>query len=228
MQRKFIFSVDEYYHIYNRGVEQRIIFIDNADRYRFLKLMYLCNSHHPVNLVEISKGESFRHERGELLVDIGAYVLMDNHFHLLIKEREAGGISKFMSKVCTGYSMYFNKRHKHSGVLFQGVFQATHMDTDPLLEYIYSYIHLNPVKMIEPEWKEEGIKNSDEAVNFLDGYIFSSHLDYKNDQLRELSPILNKEAFPEYFGTKTEFMDILNTWLRFQESDDEDLKRTPL
>src|SRR5680860_333938 len=160
MQRKFVFSVGEYYHLYNRGVEKRIIFLDNADRYRFLKLIYLCNSHQSVDIGEISEGLPFRHERGETLVDIGAYTLMDNHFHLLVKEKIEGGISKFMGKVCTGYSMYFNKRYKHSGALFQGVFQATHMDTDPLLEYIYSYIHLNPVKIIEPEWKEKGIEDA--------------------------------------------------------------------
>ena len=221
MQRKFEFSIGEYYHIYNRGVEKRIIFLDNADRYRFLKLTYLCNSHNPVNLEEIPKGESFRYERGETLVDIGAYVLMDNHFHILVKEKETGGISKFMSKVCTGYSMYFNKRYKHSGALFQGVFQATEMNTDPLLEYIYSYIHLNPIKIIEPEWKEKGIEDAEKAIKFLDGYMFSSYLDYKNSQTRELSSILNKESFPEYFSNQVEFIDILNTWLRFQEKDDE-------
>lgn len=217
MTRKLVFSVDEYYHIYNRGVEQKVIFLDNADRYRFLKLIFLCNSHQSVDIGEIPEGEAFRHERGETLVDIGGYTLMDNHFHILIKEKSIGGISKFMGKVCTGYTMYFNKRYKHSGVLFQGVFQATHIDTDPLLEYIFSYIHLNPVKMIEPGWKENGIIDPAGAIRFLDSYTFSSYLDYKNEQPRELSPILNKGAFPEYFATKVEFADVLNSWLMFKE-----------
>jgi putative transposase len=218
--RKLEFSIDEYYHLYNRGVEQRVIFLDNADRYRFLKLIYLCNSHLPVDISEIPEGEAFRQEKGETLVDIGAFALMANHFHLLVKEKGVGGISKFMNKVCTGYTMYFNKRYKRKGVLFQGVFQATHMNTDPLLEYIYSYIHLNPVKIIEPEWKERGIKNPDEAVKFLDGYTFSSYLDYKDDRQRELSPILNKTAFPDYFSSKKEFNDILNSWLKFREQEE--------
>lgn len=218
MERNFKFSLGEYYHIYNRGAEKRDIFLDNADHYRFLKLLYLCNSQKPINVSDIPKGSVFEFERGETIVDIGVYVEMSNHFHLLLREKIEGGISKFMSKVCTGYSMYFNRRYKHSGTLFQGRFKATHMDTDPLLEYIYSYIHLNPVKMIEPKWKEGGIVNPDEAVKFLDNYTFSSYLDYKNKESRELSPILNKEAFPEYFETNIDFINILNFWLKFQEN----------
>jgi len=220
MERGFKFSVNQYYHLYNRGVEKREIFLNNSDYYRFLKLLYLCNSHKPVDFDNLSESEGrsfrcFEYDRGDVLVDIGAYVLMPNHFHILIKEKGDGGITKFMKKVCTGYSMYFNKKYKHSGTLFQGRFQATHLVEDRLLEYIYSYIHLNPVKIIEPNWKKNGIKKMSDVKKFLDGYVFSSYLDYKNDLKRELSSILNTEAFPGYFGTKREFSDMLDFWLDF-------------
>ena len=91
---------------------------------------------------------------------------MPNHFHILVKEKIENGISKFMGKLTTGYSMYFNKRYDRTGSLFQGVFKSVHADSDEYLKYLFAYIHLNPIKLINPEWKENGIKDKNRANAF--------------------------------------------------------------
>src|SRR3989338_7919325 len=180
MARTFSFAPGEFYHIYNRGTDKRIIFMSRSDRDRFLVLLYLANQSGPVDLkLQGSTLLEITEERtGDPLVEIVAYCLMPNHFHLLIREVEEGGISKFMQKVTTGYTMYFNKRHDRSGSLFQGRFKATHIADDRYLRYLISYIHLNPVKLIEPKWKETGIADKVRAEQYLETYAPSSYLDY--------------------------------------------------
>jgi len=157
MERKLTFSVGEYYHLYNRGVEKRNIFLEKRDSSRFQRLIYLANGTSPIRFSE-TEGQALNNiDRGDPLVAIGAYVLMPNHFHLLVKEVIENGLSKFMEKLATGYSMYFNKKHERVGPLFQGRFKGEHVDNDKYLKYLYAYIHLNPVKLIEPNWKKEGI-----------------------------------------------------------------------
>src|SRR3989338_8322180 len=169
MSRNLEFSIDEYYHLYNRGVEKRVIFEDKNDYSRFVGLLYACNSEVSFNARELNKGETFAEtvlreaDREEPLVSIGAYSLMPNHFHLLVKEIKEGGISAFMQKLSTAYTMYFNKKRSRSGVLFQGVFKSQHINSDEYLKYLFSYIHLNPIKLVESGWKDFGIKNKKRA-----------------------------------------------------------------
>lgn len=114
MNRKITFSVDEHYHIYNRGTDKRQIFLDHDDYDRFVKLLYLCNGTESIVFRDIPIGETYGFDRGETLVDIGAYCLMPNHFHLLLREKNEGGISLFMKKLSTGYSMYFNLKKQEN------------------------------------------------------------------------------------------------------------------
>ena len=101
--RKQTFAPSEYYHLYNRGTEKRIIFKDANDYQHFLYLMYVCNTDKSIELRKI--GKNF--DRGEIIVNIGAYCLMPNHFHVLVREKEEGGISKYMRKLLTSYSIVF-------------------------------------------------------------------------------------------------------------------------
>jgi len=227
MSRILPFSTGEYYHIYNRGTEKRDIFLDKADYLRFIVLLYISNNIEAVHISNLREQGKFLRdiinlERKETLVDIGTYCLMPNHFHLLIKEKRAGGISEFMKKISTGYSMYFNKRYERTGRLFEGTFKSVHADSDEYLKYLFAYIHLNPIKLINPVWKEEGIRNSVEAKLFLSGYSFSSYLDYtmkaRNNGKRPESKILNKNVFPEYFSTEKDFESFINYWLLFNNT----------
>ncbi|MDP3957913.1 MAG: transposase [bacterium] len=215
MQRKLTFSEGEFYHIYNRGTDKRDIFLDNRDRERFVKLLFYANGTQPVVLKDIPQGRPLGSvDKGNSIVALGAYCLMPNHFHLLVKEISEGGITKFMSKLSTAYSMYFNKKNGRTGALFEGKFKATHANNDTYLKYLLSYIHLNPVKNVEAGWKENTILNRENAKQYLEKYIYSSYLDYIGEARPE-KDILDTEAFPEYFSSFGDFKNFIDEWLSY-------------
>jgi putative transposase len=219
VSRNLRFFIDEYYHLYNRGADKRIVFEDKEDHIRFNQLLYLCNDSNPLSSKRyLNRGESLSElmtdDIEEPLVAIGAYCLMSNHFHVLVKEIIEGGISKFMHRLSTAYTMYFNVKNNRTGVLFQGRFKAEHLDSDEYLKYIFSYIHLNPIKIIDSDWKENGLRDFKKAKRFLREYYYSSYLDYL-DIKRLNNKILNKRVFPEYFPDKLAFEKCINEWLLF-------------
>ncbi|MBU2009974.1 transposase [Patescibacteria group bacterium] len=214
MERKFQFEIDEYYHLYNRGTNKMLIFSDILDKERFIKLLFVCNNTKPVIFRTIQKKALDKIDSGETLVDIGLYCLMPNHFHLLVREKVENGISLFVEKIATAYSMYFNKKNERTGGLFEGTFKATHANEDNYLKYLFAYIHLNPVKLIDSDWKEKGISDIKKAKHFLEKYKYSSYLDYI-DIKRPENLILNKSAFPEYFTNSQDFNDFIEDWLSY-------------
>ena len=215
-ERKFAFAPDEFYHLYNRGNSKQVIFRDVYDYRHFIQLLYIANDVGPIKLRDVSVNNTFEYVRDEQLVAIGSYCLMPNHFHILIKQIEDNGISKFMQKVATGYSMYFNSRYERTGGLFEGRFKARHADSDEYLKYLFSYIHLNPVKLIDTTWKEEGIKNPSEAYSYAVGYQHSSLSDYVGTKRPE-NAILNPGLFPEYFVSHNSIKEELFDWLDYNE-----------
>ena len=140
---------------------------------------------------------------------------MPNHFHILLYERVEGGISLFMQKLLTAYSMYFNKKYERKGSLFESKFNSKHIDTDEYLNWVFSYIHLNPVKLVDSNWKEEGISNPTKAKNFIDDYKYSSYHDYflgdRSDKL-----ILSKDSFPEHFSQLNDFKELIEEFNNIQ------------
>jgi putative transposase len=222
MQRSIKFSQGEFYHIYNRGVDKRSVFLDDNDYNRFVLLMSYCNKNRSISIRDL-KDKYGEHklpfillDESEPLVDIGSWSLMPNHFHFLLKERNEGGISKFMLKLMTAYSMYFNRRHERTGTLFQGVFKAEHADTDNYLKYLFSYIHLNPVKLFQSDWRLNGIIDTRKTSEFLKNYKYSSFIDYLGPrEVREWGSILNKETFPEYFPNDKTLLKEIIEWLEF-------------
>ena len=111
--------------------------------------------------------------------------------------------------------MYFNKKHHRTGSLFEGRFKSEHVDSDNYLKYLFSYIHLNPVKIIQPAWQEQGIGNLQDTFRYLDEYQYSSYVDNRID--RSESNILSREKFPEYFTTKQEYDAEMKEWLVYKE-----------
>ncbi len=216
MARTVSIAPGEYYHLYNRGTDRRRIFMSDTDRRRFMALLYLCNSTEPVDLKLQGSTlyETSEKIQGDTLIEIIAYCLMPNHFHLIVRERTDGGISKFMQKLTTGYTMYFNIRNERNGSLFQGRFKANHVNTNRYLAYLISYVHLNPIKMFEPKWKETGISDRMGAEKYLRDYRYSSYLDYLGYDRLE-NKIISKEAMPEYFKTGNEFKSFVTEWLTY-------------
>lgn len=146
--RKIPFVNKEIYHIYNRGTDKRVIFEDEDDFQRFLQSLQEFNVLEPIgSIYEHSrlKKEEFggSTSKSDSLVEIIAYCLNPNHFHLLLKQVAERGVEKFMQRLGTGYTMYFNKKYERSGSLFQGRFKAVHVDTNEYLLHLSVYVNLN-------------------------------------------------------------------------------------
>jgi putative transposase len=196
---------NQYYHIYNRGNGKSKIFLDKEDYNKLLKLFYVYNSE--INfrfrdLITSNKIDGWDFDRGNSIVDICAWVLMPNHFHLIVISHRSdlwkdkhNPITEFMRKVFTSYSMYLNKKYNRSGSLFEGKFKSKLIDKEKYLNYLFAYIHLNPIKLIQKDWKEKGIKDKNRAIKFLNNYKFSSLVDFSGFNRKEVK-IINKESIP--------------------------------
>lgn len=137
---------NSYYHLYNRGVEKRTIFQDEKDYKVFLSYLQFY-------LTEPFRGESPKSFPSQALlnhtknIQLIAYCLMPNHFHLFIKQGEKDSINHFMRSLLTRYSMYFNKCYKRVGSLFQGPYKAAYIDNEMQYLYLSKYIHRNPLDL---------------------------------------------------------------------------------
>lgn len=148
------YAENSIYHAYNRGVEKRVIFANDQDYRVFLHLLkyYLSPSDrelpHP-----LTRLPNYPLIRPRPLANLGnqvnllAFCLMPNHFHLLIRQQTRDGMSKLLRRISTTYSMYFNKRYKRVGHLFQGVYKAVLVDKDEYILHLSRYIHQNPSKL---------------------------------------------------------------------------------
>ena len=231
MARKIKFEKGKIYHIFNRGTDKRDIFLDNHDRFRFVYDLFEFNNTEPaLGLVlssrsiksETSYKELFKKERNNI-IEILSFVLMNNHYHLLVREIKEEGITEFMRKLGTGYTNYFNTKYERSGVLFQGKFKVVEVGEDYQLPWTLFYIHFNPIELIEPKWKERKITNKNKVLDFLNSYKWSSHLDYMGrinfPQVTQRDFVLSELGGVE--GYKKEF----NDWLdEFDESKYRDLR----
>src|SRR3989344_5529319 len=219
MLRKTNLVEGETYHVFNRGANKNRIFTNKDDYRRFLMLLHLCNSSKPVLMREIltkyrgrSSADIFYEERPDKsLVSIIAYCLMPNHFHLVLRQKVKQGITKFMNRVGTAYSMYFNVKYEHSGVLFQGRYKSSHIGTESYFRYIFAYIHLNPVELVDPTWKESGIADPARVKSFINTYDFSSFKDYKKSERPERVILALKEK-PDFLATQNDLEELLRSF----------------
>lgn len=199
MTRRVPIAEGEWYHCYNRGVDRRRTFASHKDYERFLMLMYLGSgdkSIQPSNvrnatLARVLSNSKIRIESP--IVEIGAYCLMPNHVHFIAKERVPGGLGMYMQRVFTGYTMYFNKRNERTGPLFSGVYKSQHLSTDRYFKHAINYVHMNPIELYEPGWKE-GMGNLGTIEEKLRTYRYSSLPDHLSDTRPE-KKILGTEVF---------------------------------
>lgn len=202
--RSSTFAPGEWYHCYNRGTDKRIIYTKPADYYRFQGILYLSNSTNPFSLNDLVKHDGLwtfstlmNADRGESLVDVGAYALMPNHYHLLLREVQEGGITSYMRKLGTAYTMHFNIKYQRTGVLFAGKFKATHVSNDRYMRRIVNYIHGNPAELFEHGFKKGTVKNFNKLKLFMNEYRYSSFVDYQAGTIRPESAIINAHVLKE-------------------------------
>lgn len=227
MQRDAPLTTDETYHIYNRGAHKSAIFKSSRDYVRFQLLLFLCNGKKPIVVRDVLAKykdrysvKIFEHEPIEKtrLVSVLAYCLMPNHFHLVLRQEIDNGITTFMRKVGVAYSMHFNTKYDHSGVLFQGRYKSSHIDDESYFRYIFAYVHLNPIELIEPEWKERGIHHPRKVQDFLNTYSYASFYDY-SVQKRPESNILARDAAPDFLSTQNDLTELLEERVRYVEKE---------
>ncbi len=163
--RKIKIAPGEYYHIYNRGTNKQIIFHDLRDYTRFLFLILYFQS--PLIFINIGRYVQYfvKHSVFNIgsddkvkiikkrVVELVALCLMPNHFHLIVKEVEEGGIASYMQRVLNSYTKYYNTKYQRSGHLFQGPYKAVHIKDDRQLMYLSTYVHRNPREL--KGWKNK-------------------------------------------------------------------------
>lgn len=186
----------EYYHVYNRGVALQPTYSSKKDYDRFmLSISYYRFNNIPFRLsrfLQISENEresiiTSLKAANNKSVDLIAFCLMPNHFHILLQQKSEGGISKFMKQVTDSYTRYFNTKHDRVGPLFQGAFKAVRVENDEQLIHLSRYIHLNPL-----------VSYVVREVDFTD-YFWSSLRNYMSDDFQLVSPkiVLNNFKSPQ-------------------------------
>ncbi len=226
------FVEDQIYHIYNRGVEKRDIFLDKQDYLRFIHGLFEFNDkettintlyHFNTKSLEIeSKNIEKERKPRKLLVEILVFTLMPNHFHLLIKQKVENGIVKFMQKLGTGYTMYFNKKYQRVGGLFQGRFKAALVSEEAHFLHLPFYIHTNPLDLFH----YRGSTSIMEIMEFLENYRWSSFLDYIGK--KNFPSVTSRELYLEFFGGLKEYRKATQKWLKEKEENLEHVKEIKL
>lgn len=180
------FTVGDLLHVYNRGNRGTEIFYNEGDKWRFLKILRYFNNDillsNPLREIEklIQSGECHRFEWPKSLppqkplVEILAYCLMPNHFHLFLKEIIKGGVSKFMKKLGDGFTNYINLKYTETGKVFQGSYKGKLVKEERQLQYLDAYIQVfNPFELYSGGI-EKALKEFNKAFEFAMNYPFCS------------------------------------------------------
>mgnify|MGYP001564387829 CR=1 FL=1 len=206
--RNITISTGEYYHIYNRGVNKQNIFTDERDWIRLLFLILYFQSpltfnnigrrvsHYVKHRVFNIENDSLEKIYKNITVELTSFVIMPNHFHLLLKESENKGISNYMQRIQNGYAKYFNTKYKKSGHLFQGPFQAVHIESNEQLLHLSAYIHRNPTEI--KQW------NKKEHL-----YPWSSYYDYVSKN--RWNNLLKRDVILSQFKNSKEYNNFVET-----------------
>ncbi len=207
--RKVQISVGEYYHLYNRGMQKQPIFSNDSDRARLLFLLLYLQSTTTVSNVGYHAQHFIKHSVFDKVsmrlyedilnnrqVELVAFCFMPNHFHLVVYEKVAGGIARYMQRVQNGYTKYFNTKYKKAGHLFQGPYQAVHVADDRQLLHLSAYLHRNPKELAGWEKREHE-------------YPWSSYQDYiKSNRWNDL---LKTDVVLGQFKTIREYSEFVDT-----------------
>ena len=148
-----------------------------------------------------------------LLVEVLVFCFMPNHIHLLVKQLKDNGISNFIKKVGTGYAAYFNQKYKRKGHLFNK-FKAVHIEGNDQLKNVFTYIHVNPTSLIEPGFKEKGIKNPKKVIEFLEQYKWSSYQDYIG--IKNFPSVTKREFLLEIMGQEQGCKEAVENWIKYK------------
>ncbi len=211
----------EFYHIIQRGIEEREIFSDEEDHLRFVNSLLVFNDKNPTPW----QSRMFWHQRDPAVLSLGyqpkiplvelhIFALMKNHFHLLVRQLTENGVAEFMQKI-GGYVWYFNKKYERIGPLFQGRYKIKRIETEPQLKNNFVYIATNPVGIIEPEWKDWKVNAPQKAIQFLEQeYRWSGYRDYLGGQ--NFPSVTTRSFFLKLFGGERGIKKEIDSWILFK------------
>ena len=215
---------NEIYHVISRTVGDTVVFNDEKDFYRGIFSIYEFNNDNPVNIWERRKERiiekkklgptSLTLQERDMFIEILAFSFMPNHLHLLVRQLKDNGIVKFIQKVGTGFAIYFNKKHNRKGHLFNK-FRAVYVKDDDQLKNVFAYIHTNLISLIEPGWKEKGIKNSGKVKEFLENNKRHSYPDYlgKNN----FPSVTQRDFLLETMGGVEGCKEVVDNWILYKK-----------
>ena len=212
MVRKTPFINGEYYHVFNRGVNRRNIFLNTSDYKRFLDtIKYYSFSNHDLKFsryLKISYDKQIEHFNNleNKLINIVAFVLMPNHFHFILRQTEENGISNFLRLFQNSYTKYFNTKHKRTGHLLQGQFKAVLVDNDSYLLHLSRYIHLNPLTSFIVK-----------SISDLEVYPWSSYPSYLN-QNTQFSSLVDIKIVSNQFDKAEDYRFFVNERSEYQQN----------
>ena len=200
-------------------------FFNNEDTARLWELLVKNNpkaapgpASLPDSIAERLQGQ--RDQKTPPLVELLAFALMPNHFHLIIREIKKDGIIKFMTKM-GGYSIYFNKQYDRVGPLFQSRYKAVPVRSDQQLYRVFSYVQTNPVQLWDKKWKNMKVNDAKSAIEKLEEYKWSSYRDYIGEPTH--STATERDFFNEFFGGSEGCRAAVEDWIRFKaEKESED------
>ena len=218
------FIISEFYHIFNRGVEKRNIFQQTSDYFRFIFCLYELNNKKLVVMRDRidQKEEKERNKNTtsvfsrEPLVEVLAFCLMPNHYHLILRQLVDGGISLFIKKLADSYVGYFNEKYNRKGMgsLFQGRFKALHIENDRQLTILINYIFTNPIELMEKNWKKDGVNNIKKTIKFLESYRWSSFLDAIG--IKSFPCVTERDFITEFFGSSDKIKKSVEDWILYK------------
>lgn len=227
--RKEKFNNGEVYHIVTRAIDENLIFKNIDDYYRGIFSIYEFNTTKPVTIQlrrklrialkkKLVRGRASNQadeiDLRDKIVEMLAFCFMPNHLHLLVRQLKDNGISKFMSKLGTGYGRYFNEKYGRKGHVFQNNFKAIQIKNDDQLKVVWAYIHTNSVSLIEPKWKEIGIRNPEKVIKFLENYKWSSCSDYLG--IANFPSVTERDFILEMMGGQKKCENFLSSYLKYK------------
>lgn len=236
-KRKEEFVTGEIYHLTLRALDDNLIFKDVSDYFRGIFSIYEFNNLNSVTIQARRKARSsFKKsltkadrlpmsiqlpefvDGREKIIEILAFCFMPNHVHLLVKQIKDGGISKFMQKTGIGLSKYFNGKYERKGHVFQDAFGAVHIENDNQFMAVVSYIFTNPIALIEPGWKEFGIKKHSavEVFKFLEEYKWSSFQDCI--EIKNFPSVTEREFLLKMMGGVGGLKQVVRDWIEHKKN----------